>query len=171
MRRHWILLNGSLLCGLLGCSGPHLEHADSPMTSSVTPFLLFQDGRAEDAMQYYVAAFPDGYVIDVKRHGPDGAGPEGTVELGRFEILGQEVRCTDSPPVHEFDFTPSMSLFVDCSTEDELVALVDRLSDGGEFFMPLDNYGFSQKFAFFKDRFGVSWQVNLPYETTSTSSH
>jgi predicted 3-demethylubiquinone-9 3-methyltransferase (glyoxalase superfamily) len=27
--------------------------------------------------------------------------------------------------------------------------------------MPLDNYGFSRKFTWLNDKFGVSWQLNL----------
>ncbi len=28
--------------------------------------------------------------------------------------------------------------------------------------MPLDNYGFSRKFGWLADKFGVSWQLNFP---------
>ncbi len=61
-----------------------------------------------------------------------------------------------------FAFTPSVSLFVGCESEVELHAAFARLSAGGEVMMPPDNYGFSAKFARVNDRFGVSWQLNLP---------
>jgi uncharacterized glyoxalase superfamily protein PhnB len=35
------------------------------------------------------------------------------------------------------------------------------LAEGGSELMPLDNYGFSQKFGWLNDRYGVSWQLNL----------
>jgi predicted 3-demethylubiquinone-9 3-methyltransferase (glyoxalase superfamily) len=55
-----------------------------------------------------------------------------------------------------------MSLFVDCDSVEELAHLFARLSDGGSVLMPPDDYGFSQRFAWVADRFGVSWQLNLP---------
>ena len=36
------------------------------------------------------------------------------------------------------------------------------LSNGGHTLMPLANYGFSRRFGWLNDRFGVSWQLNLP---------
>ena len=55
-----------------------------------------------------------------------------------------------------------MSIFVDCDSRSELERVFAALSDGGEVFMPLDNYRFSEAFGWVIDRFGVSWQVNLP---------
>jgi predicted 3-demethylubiquinone-9 3-methyltransferase (glyoxalase superfamily) len=63
---------------------------------------------------------------------------------------------------HGFTFTPSISLFVDCESEAELDAAFGVLSEGGKILMPPSNYGFSTKFTWVSDRFGVSWQLNLP---------
>lgn len=76
-------------------------------------------------------------------------------------LRGYSLICIDSPVKHDFGFTPSISLFVDCEDESELDEAFRQLSAGGEVFMPLDNYGFSAKFGWVGDRFGVSWQLNL----------
>ena len=81
-----------------------------------------------------------------------------------FSLAGQEVMCIDSPVKHDFTFTPAMSLFVDCTADAQIEELFARVSEGGQVMMPLDNYGFSRKFAWVSDRFGVSWQLNLPSE-------
>ena len=131
------------------------------MSQTIRPFLMFQDGRAEAAMTFYVSLFPDGEILDIARHGPSGPGPEGSVVLARFTIGGQQVLCSDSFVTHAFDFTPSTSLFVDCASEDEIARLAGALVEGGAELMPLGDYGFSRRFAWLNDRHGVSWQLNL----------
>lgn len=39
----------------------------------------------------------------------------------------------------------------------------EKLSEGGMVLMPLGRYPFSDKFGWLKDRFGVSWQLNLEH--------
>ncbi|MGI9524987.1 MAG: VOC family protein [Hyphomicrobiaceae bacterium] len=63
---------------------------------------------------------------------------------------------------HEFDFTPSVSLFVNFGVAAELDRAFGKLADGGTILMPLDDYGFSLRFGWLSDAFGVSWQLNLP---------
>jgi predicted 3-demethylubiquinone-9 3-methyltransferase (glyoxalase superfamily) len=131
------------------------------MPQQVTPFLMFT-GDAERAMELYTSLFDDARVLALSRWGADGQGAEGTVQQATFSIAGQVFRCFDSPPVHAFGFTPSLSLFVDVASEEELDRLFAGLSEGGEVLMPIGDYGFSRRFGWVNDRFGVSWQLNLP---------
>lgn len=127
----------------------------------VRPFLMFQGVNAEEAMNFYVALFADGAILDIRRYGAGEPGPEGTVMKARFRVGGQEIHCIDSPVRHAFDFTPAVSLFVQFETAEELDRVAAALAEGGSFLMPLGDHGFSRRFAWLNDRFGVSWQLNL----------
>ncbi len=48
-----------------------------------------------------------------------------------------------------------------CSSEEQIDRLSVTLGEGGKVYMPLGDYGFSRKFAWVGDRFGVTWQLNL----------
>ncbi|MEU6269232.1 VOC family protein [Saccharopolyspora shandongensis] len=133
----------------------------SPNSPRITTFLMFE-GKAEEAMNFYTSLFEDGEILDINRYGADGPGAEGTVQLATFTILGQQFMCIDSHVSHAFTFTPSMSLFVNCRTEAELDGVYAALVEGGAALMPLGSYGFSPKFGWVNDRYGVSWQLNLP---------
>ena len=129
------------------------------MPKQINPFLMFE-GRAEEAMTFYTSTVKNSRIVNIDRYGPEGPGPEGSVRLARMTIAGLEVMCIDSPGKHAFTFTPATSFFVECESADELDALYAALSEGGEVMMPPDNYGFSRKFTWIGDRFGVSWQLN-----------
>jgi predicted 3-demethylubiquinone-9 3-methyltransferase (glyoxalase superfamily) len=131
------------------------------MAKSVTPFLMFE-GKAEEAANLYVSLFGNSSIQSIERYRPGEGGAEGTVKQCHFTVAGLRLRCFDSPIKHPFTFTPSLSLFVDCDSEAELDAAFATLSAGGTVMMPPGNYGFSAKFAWVSDRFGVSWQLNLP---------
>ena len=131
------------------------------MPKKIEPFLMFQGGIAEQAMTFYTSLFDDGQIVDVTRYGPEGPGPEGTVVRARFRLAGQEFLCSDSFVTHDFTFTPSWSVWIETESEDELERVFAALADGGMQLMPLDNYGFSRRFGWVNDRFGVSWQLNL----------
>jgi len=130
------------------------------MTRAVATHLMFE-GAAEKAMNLYVSLFSDSKIEKVERYGPGEQGAEGTIRRADFTLSGHRLICIDSPVKHGFTFTPSMSIFVDCENEAELYEAFKQLSEGGKIMMPLDNYGFSKKFGWVSDRFGVSWQLNL----------
>jgi predicted 3-demethylubiquinone-9 3-methyltransferase (glyoxalase superfamily) len=127
----------------------------------ITTFLMFE-GSAEEAMNFYVSLFDDGEVTAITRYGAGEAGPEGSVQHATFTLAGQQLMCIDSPAHHEFGFTPAMSLFVHCDSAEELDRLYGALAKDGQELMPLGDYGFSKRFGWVNDRFGVSWQLNLP---------
>ncbi len=131
------------------------------MAERISTFLLFE-GKAEEAMTFYMSLIKDSKVESMEKYGPGEDGPAGSVKHAVFAMAGQKFMCIDSPIKHEFTFTPAISLFIDCESEQELDRLYKALSEGGEALMPLGEYGFSQKFGWVADRFGVSWQLNLP---------
>jgi predicted 3-demethylubiquinone-9 3-methyltransferase (glyoxalase superfamily) len=126
----------------------------------ITTFLMFE-GNAEEAMTFYMSLFDGAEVVSINRYGADGPGAEGSVQRATFSLAGQQFMCIDSPASHEFTFTPAISLFVQCENEAELDRLFAALAEEGTQLMPLGNYGFSAKFGWVNDRFGVSWQLNL----------
>jgi len=125
------------------------------------PFLMFQ-GDAKPALALYREAFADFEQLLLQEH-PEGP-QAGQVAMARIRLGGQEIMLYDSPPVHDFTFTPASSIFVTCDDEGQLRRLAEVLGEGGAVLMPIDNHGFSALFTWIADRFGVSWQLNLEQE-------
>lgn len=101
-----------------------------------TPFLMFQEGNAEEAMNFYTSIIEDSQITSIVRYGANEAGPEGTVMQATFTLKGQEFMCIDSFVKHQFSFTPSFSIFLTCNTEEELDFLYEKLLEGGQALMP-----------------------------------
>jgi predicted 3-demethylubiquinone-9 3-methyltransferase (glyoxalase superfamily) len=131
------------------------------MTQGARTFLTFQGGTARAAIDLYGEVFDDFELIEIDHYGPGDVGPEGTVKVARFRLAGSELSCADSPVTHEWGFTPAVSLWIDCDDTNELERLFAALGRDGVTFMPLDDYGFSRRFGWVADRFGVTWQLNL----------
>lgn len=107
----------------------------------ISPFLWF-DGNAEEAMNFYTSIFSDSNIISVHR-----AGPEGKVISGTFSLFGHQYMVLNGGP--QYQFTPAVSLFVNCETQAEVDDLWEKLSEGGE----------PQRCGWVQDKFGLSWQI------------
>jgi len=112
----------------------------------ITPFLWF-DGKAEEAMNFYVSIFRNAKILNVTRRGEAGPGSNGTVMSATFELDGQRFIALNGGPL--FSFTPAISFYVDCETQQEVDELWEKLSQGGE----------KQRCGWLKDKYGVSWQI------------
>lgn len=126
----------------------------------ITTFLMF-DGKAEAAMNLYMSLFRQSAIRSITRYEADEGDAEGTVRHAIFALNGQEFMCIDTSVKHQFTFTPAMSLYVTCETEEEIDRLYAGLSQGGEVLMPLGPYSFSEKYGWIADKFGVTWQLSL----------
>jgi predicted 3-demethylubiquinone-9 3-methyltransferase (glyoxalase superfamily) len=130
--------------------------------TKATPFLMFQDGHAQAALDVYLDTFADSRLSCVVRYGAGEPGPEGSIKFARFSLYGHEFMCSDSPIKHAFAFTPSSSILVEFESAEAVDRAFAALADDGQVLMPLDDYGFSRRFGWLNDRFGVSWQLSLP---------
>jgi predicted 3-demethylubiquinone-9 3-methyltransferase (glyoxalase superfamily) len=113
----------------------------------IVPFLWF-DGRAEEAMLFYTSIFKNAKVGNVSRYGDAGPGPKGSVMSATFELEGQSFYALNGGPMYQF--TPAISFFVNCKTQQEVDELWEKLLSGG---------GKPNRCGWLTDRFGVSWQI------------
>lgn len=144
-----------------GCaSTPQASPGEAPSPRAMT-FLLFQDGRAEEAMRFYVDTLPGSRIVEIDRYGTDEAGVEGSMEFGAIEVGDLRIAFTDSPMTHAFDFTPSISFYLECGSGEDVDQLAAELSRDGKTLMAPGAYGFAERFAWVEDRYGVSWQLVL----------
>ncbi|MDG2533406.1 VOC family protein [Sphingomonas sp. HITSZ_GF] len=129
--------------------------------AEATPFLMFQGGAGRAALDFYVETVPGSRIDTLELFGAEGPGPEGTILRAHAVIAGQKVMAHDSFIRHGFDFTPSWSFFLDVADAAEFETLFAALSAEGQVLMPPGAYGWSTRFGWCSDRFGISWQVNL----------
>jgi predicted 3-demethylubiquinone-9 3-methyltransferase (glyoxalase superfamily) len=133
------------------------------MENKIINHLLFTgNGKAEEAMNFYVSLFENSKILNIKRY-IEGEGNEiaGTIKLAVFTLNGQTFQCADANVGHAFTFTPSISFFIKCNTENEINNLYKRLAENGQILMEFGEYPFSKKFCWLQDKFGVSWQLSL----------
>lgn len=112
----------------------------------IVTFLWF-NSEAEEAANFYVSIFKNSKMGKIARYGEAGPGPKGSVLSVTFELEGQEFYALNGGP--HFKFTPAISLFVNCETQEEVDELWGKFSAGGR----EDRCGWLQ------DKYGLSWQI------------
>lgn len=126
----------------------------------ITTFLMFS-GQAEEAMNYYTSVFDDSEIIHIIHYGENQGGQAGSVLHATFSLKGQTFMCIDNSNGNDIPFTPAMSLFVTCDTDEEIERVFKTLAQDGKVLMPLAPLPVSEKFGWVEDKYGVSWQLNL----------
>ncbi|MDP4240051.1 MAG: VOC family protein [Bacteroidota bacterium] len=140
----------------------HLQKKSTANDQKIIPFLWF-DGKAEEAMNFYLSAFKNSKAESIIRYGESGPGPAGSVMSTIFTLEGQYFYALNGGP--EFTFTPASSFYVSCKNLQEIKRLWKKLSEGGSVMMELGKYPFSLQYGWLQDQFGVSWQLILSSDT------
>ncbi len=118
----------------------------------ISPFLMFtgqQYGKAEEAMNFYTSLFKSSEILNVSRFGAGSNETEGAIMHARFTLDGEEFMAMESKQAHDFSFTPAISFFVYCETQEEIDHFWNKLTDGGK----------EVECGWLEDRYGVSWQI------------
>jgi predicted 3-demethylubiquinone-9 3-methyltransferase (glyoxalase superfamily) len=113
----------------------------------ITPFLWF-DGQAEEAANFYTSIFENSRIVEIARYGEVGPGEKGSVMTASFELERQKFVGLNGGP--HYKFTPAISFYISCQTQEEVDYFWDRLLEGG---------GKPSQCGWLTDKFGVSWQV------------
>src|SRR5436190_9261726 len=95
----------------------------------ITPYLWFND-QAEEAMNFYTSIFKNSKAGTISHFSGDGPGPKGKVMSVTFSLDGQEFMALNGGAM--FKFSPAISFFVSCETQEEIDAFWEKLSEGGE---------------------------------------
>jgi predicted 3-demethylubiquinone-9 3-methyltransferase (glyoxalase superfamily) len=98
-------------------------------------------------MNFYASIFKNVKIGDVMRWGDTGPGEKGSVLSVTFELDGQEFIGLNGGPM--FKFSPAVSFFVRCETQEEVDNYWARLLEGGT----------PRQCGWLTDKFGVSWQI------------
>ncbi len=100
----------------------------------IVPFLWF-DGQAEAAATFYVSLFRNSKILSV------------TPMSVTFQLEGQPFYALNGGP--QYKFTPAISLFVNCETQQEVDELWGKLSASKA----------DEQCGWLKDKYGLSWQI------------
>lgn len=126
----------------------------------ITPCLWF-DGQAEEAARFYATVFSNTRIGKIARYGNAGAEVSGqkagSVMTIEFQIEDLPFLGLNGGP--EFKFSPALSFFVSCSSEEEIHSLWKKLADQAR--MELGKYPWAELYGWTTDRFGVDWQLML----------
>lgn len=122
-------------------------------SQKISPMLMFTGGnagKASEAISFYSSVFGNiSDNVDIARYSKGDKDTEGTVKHAEFRLGEQSFMAIDSSYMHQFTFNDSVSMVVECETQEEIDYFWDKLTRGGE----------EIQCGWLKDRFGVSWQI------------
>ena len=134
------------------------------MQSQLNPYLSFRDA-ARPAMEFYQGIFGGTLESSTFKEYPGVSEDPGEDEKIMHTVLkteyGMTLMASDTP--NRMAYTPGsdFSLSLSGDNETELRGYFERLAADGTVTMPLEKAPWGDTFGMVKDRFGISWLVNI----------
>lgn len=121
------------------------------MKAQAMSVCLWFDDQAEQAANYYLSIFRNGSLGKISRYGKEGfefhKKPEGTAIVVEFTLNDMQFMALNGGP--QFKFNESVSVVVNCDTQEEIDHYWNHLTLEGE----------EGPCGWLKDKFGLSWQI------------
>ena len=131
---------------------------------AIEPYLNF-NGHGAEAIAFYEQALGAEVVMCMRFSDSPSAdfippGAEDKIMHATLNIRGSTVMLSDAQCAGELNFA-GVSLSVQVETPEEGAQVFAQLADGGEIEMPFHATFWTSGFGMTRDRFGVSWMVNV----------
>jgi len=114
---------------------------------TITPFLWF-DGQAAEAAKFYCSVFANSKLLGDVDYDDALTSVKNAVHAVTFEINDLRLTAFNGGPMYKFN--ESVSLFVDCETQDDVDYYWDKF---------ISNGGTESRCGWLKDKWGLSWQI------------
>ncbi|HEV7564475.1 MAG TPA: VOC family protein [Microbacteriaceae bacterium] len=135
------------------------------MSTRLNPYLGFRD-TAKQAMEFYKSIFGGELTQSTFAEFQASQDPAEQDKIMHSQLVtdnGLTIMASDTP--NGMDYTPGTNYSVSLSGDDkddaELRGYWDKLSNGGNVTMPLEQAPWGDSFGMLVDKFGVVWMVNI----------
>lgn len=131
--------------------------------SQVNPYINF-NGNCREAMSFYKECIGGELTLQAIKDTPFAAQcPAGTEnQIMHSTLINGEfvIMASDMIGPEGFHQGNNLSLCVNCTSEEEIHAYFEKLSQGGSIIDPLKEQFWGAKFGVLNDKFGIRWLFN-----------
>ncbi len=132
--------------------------------AKLNPYLKFNDGKCVEAMNFYKDCLGGELeFMTVKGSPMAGEMPADKQELimhstltkGDWVLIGSDM-MRDKATIGD-----NVGVSLNCESEEEIRTIFDKLSVGGEIFMPVEDAFWGALFGVVTDKYGIEWMLNF----------
>lgn len=133
------------------------------MQSKLNPYLGFKD-NAREAMEFYKTVFGGKLTMNTFKEYNASQDPSENNKIMHSQLVadnGITFMAADTPNSMQYSPGANVSMSLSGDNDAELSSYFEKLSDGGNIIMPLENAPWGDKFGMVADKFGIQWMVNI----------